>query len=160
MSKKTTNNKRMRPAVKALIVHKKKILIIHERILEKGVSRNIIDFPGGGVKFGESLSQALIREVKEEVGLNIKIHKVVGAWSFIFSPDAEIKKNKEQIHIVCVGYQCSVVENNKIDITKNPAKGENIFATEWCTKEEILAKNNRFTKDKNIVSAIKALKII
>ena len=152
-------HKRMRPAVKALIVHKNKILIVHERIVENGVSVNIIDFPGGGVKFGENLDQALIREVKEEVGLDIKIKKVVGAWGFVFNRDKKIKIESEQIHIVCIGYQCAVLGQIKIDTNHNPATEENIFATEWCTKEELLAKNNKFSKDQEIVAAIKSLDI-
>ena len=159
MSKTKNHNRRMRPAVKALIVHKQKILLVHERIIENGTPVDIIDFPGGGVKFGENLDQALIREVKEEVGLDIKVHQVLGAWSFIFNPDKITEKKENQIHVVCVGYQCSVLGKIKIDTNHNPAKEENIFATEWCTKEEILAKNNRFTKDKNIIETIKSLDI-
>ncbi len=159
MSKTKNHNRRMRPAVKALIVHKQKILLVHERIIENGISVDIIDFPGGGVKFGENLDQALIREVKEEVGLDIKVHQVLGAWSFIFNPDKITEKKENQIHVVCVGYRCSVLGKVKIDTNHNPAKEENIFATEWCTKKEILAKNNRFTKDKNIIETIKALDI-
>jgi hypothetical protein len=48
---------------------------------------------------------------------------------------------------------------NKIDITQNPAKDENIFATEWLTKEEILSNDNWLSRDKNIVLAIKSLNI-
>jgi len=159
MQKSTNNNKRMRPAVKALIVHKQKILIVHERIRENGVLVDIVDFPGGGLKFGESLHQALIREVKEEVGLDIKINKVIGAWDFVFNPDKIVEKKANQIHIVCIGYQCSVLGKVKIDTSHNPAKNENIFATEWCAREEILKKNNRLTQDENIVAAINALDI-
>jgi 8-oxo-dGTP pyrophosphatase MutT (NUDIX family) len=159
MSKKIINNRRMRPAVKALIVHKKKILIIHERVWENGVPINIIDFPGGGVKFGENLSQALKREVKEEVGLNIELKNVVGAWSFIFKPGKKQSQDNEQIHIVCIAYQCSITGESTVDISKNPAKDENIFAAEWLSKEEILGKKNWFARDKNIILAIQSLNI-
>jgi 8-oxo-dGTP pyrophosphatase MutT (NUDIX family) len=159
MSKNKNNNKRMRPGVKALIVHKQKILIVHERIRRNGTLIDIVDFPGGGVKFGEGLHQTLVREVKEEVGLDIKIQNVVGAWDFLFDLEKKSTNQKESIHVVCIAYQCSVIGKINIDTNHNPAKEENIFATEWCTKKEILAKNNRLTKDKNIVEAIKSLDI-
>ncbi len=31
------------------------------------------DFPGGGIKLGETIEEALIREVKEETGVDVKL---------------------------------------------------------------------------------------
>jgi 8-oxo-dGTP diphosphatase len=38
--------------------------------------------PGGGVESGESPWQAVVREVKEEVGLDVEVERLVGVYSW------------------------------------------------------------------------------
>ena len=56
------------------------ILIKNDRILlvrhEKG-GKSYHLLPGGGVEFGETIEQALIREFKEETGIDITVGKLV-----------------------------------------------------------------------------------
>lgn len=44
-------------------------------------------FPGGRVEASESPPAALIREVKEETGLDVKVIKLLGAVDYNFRPD-------------------------------------------------------------------------
>lgn len=57
-------------SVKALIARKKKILLLKPRMLKGSIKG--WDGPGGHVKKGENLLEALKREVLEETGLKIK----------------------------------------------------------------------------------------
>ena len=41
-------------------------------------------FPGGALELGESAEEALIREVKEETGIDIKIEKLLGIYTKYF----------------------------------------------------------------------------
>src|SRR6478672_5124319 len=59
-----------RPAAYGIVVHQDKIL------LSKQFGR--YDLPGGGLELGEKLDSGVIREVKEETGINVKNPKLIG----------------------------------------------------------------------------------
>jgi ADP-ribose pyrophosphatase YjhB (NUDIX family) len=122
---------RIRTGVKAFIVHKGKVLVVRERVRRNNQVTVIHDLPGGGIELGETIKEALSREVMEEVGLTIEIGNPVGCWDFL------VKNPEESILIVCLAYQCSLNKEPVIDISKNPAK-EDIFETVWMDKDEIL----------------------
>ena len=153
-----SKNKRMRPGVKALIVHEKKVLIIHECVIKEGNPVEITDFPGGGIEFGENLKEALVREVKEEVGLDIKVGKVVGVWDFVLGLREHADPEKGGTHIVCIGYQCKVVGNANIDVTKNPSQ-EDIYDARWYTIKELLADGGKLLRHGDMNEAIRSLDI-
>ena len=58
-------------------------LVIHEDkfLLARRNKENYKDFwviPGGGVKYGETISDAAVREIKEETNLDIEVEKFIG----------------------------------------------------------------------------------
>ena len=94
------------------------ILAVDGLFIEKGkvlmVKRNIYPFigfwvlPGGHVDYGERVEQAIIREMKEELGISVKIKKLIGVYS---DP-----KRDPRYHAVSVVYFCQRVKGKiKLD---------------------------------------------
>ena len=85
----------MRVGVYGVLINKGKVLLSREwRQLGDGY-----DFPGGGMNIDENISQALIREFKEETGIKIKTDKIIGCESnFYYAIDRKVYWNNVQIY--------------------------------------------------------------
>ena len=76
-------------AVKGIIVREEKVLII-KRAKDDEVGAETWECVGGKIEFGEALEDALIREVKEEVGLNITVDRLLYATTFKTDPTRQV----------------------------------------------------------------------
>ena len=64
--------------VDAVIMYNEGIVLIKRKIPP---FKGMYAIPGGHVEYGEKTEKAVIREVKEETGLNFKIKGIVGVYS-------------------------------------------------------------------------------
>jgi 8-oxo-dGTP diphosphatase len=62
------------------------------------------EFPGGGIDFGEEPEQALLREVKEETGLDVKIKRLLPK---IYSNLWNWPEGKRQV--IILSYECKTI---------------------------------------------------
>lgn len=90
------------PAASAIVVTSDGRLVLHRR-----TDNDLWALPGGGMDLGESLAENVVREVREETGLDVWPEYVVGVYTdarHVFAyDDGEVR----QEYSVCVA--CSVV---------------------------------------------------
>lgn len=85
--------------------HKKEIEVLVRAIIQtqgkifvcRKVGKKYYFFPGGHADFGESAREALIREMKEEIGLSIKKLAFIGGSEHLFVEDG---KKHHEINLV------------------------------------------------------------
>jgi mutator protein MutT len=68
-------------SVEAIIVKDDKLLFLRRK---NSPARGQWWFPGGRIRKGESIEEALLREVKEETGLSVSEYRLVNVYSRIF----------------------------------------------------------------------------
>jgi ADP-ribose pyrophosphatase YjhB (NUDIX family) len=70
------------PAVEAIIINSKNDLLVLKR--NNPPAKGEWWFPGGRIRRGETFFQTLIREVREETGLEVKMLGFIGVYERIF----------------------------------------------------------------------------
>lgn len=74
-----TTTRQIRPGVSAVILDGDGRVLLQQR-----TDNGMWGLPGGAVEFGESVLEALHREVMEETGLTVEVERLIGVYS---SPD-------------------------------------------------------------------------
>lgn len=96
-------------ATRAVIIKDNKVLIIREaQTYEGGVNPGKYDLPGGKVEKGETIEESLIRETKEESGLDIKVGKP------FFATEWNPVVNGERLQIKGIFFICEAITSEVI----------------------------------------------
>jgi len=122
------------PVVGALIVNpENKILLV--KFDEKDSSYGL---PGGKIRWGETIEDAVKREVKEEVGLDVEFETVLLVQEAIFPKEIPKREDKHMIFLECV------CRSNSSDVKSD---GREIANYIWVDpKESLKLKINSYTK--------------
>lgn len=87
-----------RIATKAVIVNEGRFLIL-ERSTETRGEYGYWELPGGGLEFGESPEEAIIREVNEEMNIMIEVEKTLCTWS---------RTHQDDTQVIGITFQCRI----------------------------------------------------
>jgi 8-oxo-dGTP pyrophosphatase MutT (NUDIX family) len=76
-------------------------------LLRRSDGDNMWGFPGGGMELGERVAETVVREVREEIGLEVEPVALIGVYS---SPEyAFAYPNGDQVQPVTAFFECRVV---------------------------------------------------
>lgn len=103
--------------VVAAIIQKENKILATKR--GHGEFINMWEFPGGKIESGETKEQALVREIKEELNIEISVDK--------FAIDIEYQYPNFYLFMSC--FMCSIKEGSIELLEHNDGK--------WITKEEL-----------------------
>lgn len=98
-------NVRFHITVKGIVILNNQILLMR-RIRPSSDGLGYWELPGGGLEYGETPNQALIRELKEETGLDI----------IIIKPAYTFTKIREDYQTIGIGYLC-IPKNNHVQLS-------------------------------------------
>ena len=111
--------------VGGIVHHDGKILLLKRLNTKKFFSSNW-EMPGGKLDSGESLVEAVIRETKEETGLDAGVSKVYNTWIDM------IENNGTTEHIVEIDFILDVKNVSRVILSE---KEHSEF--KWVTKNEL-----------------------
>jgi 8-oxo-dGTP diphosphatase len=106
----------------AIIIHNNKILVVR---YNNSSGKTYLVCPGGGVNNEEGLSQAVVREVKEETGIEIVPDKIVCVEDLY----------SRKYRMVKIWFLCRMV-GGQLERTQG-AIAETIIEAKWYAKEDL-----------------------
>lgn len=95
--------KELRPSVAAIITNAD-----GEVLLQRRSDNGLWGLPGGSVEIGESVTTAIVREVKEETGLVVEVGRLVGVYS---DPSFQVARYRDGnvVHYINTLMTCRIV---------------------------------------------------
>ena len=113
-----------RVVVGGVIVHDNKVLIV-QRASDEEAYPDLWEVPSGKKEPLEKVTNAVLREVKEETGLTAEIVKVVDVFNF------SVEKSDEIRDVTQINFLLKLVGNSEVKLSKEHQN----FS--WITKDEI-----------------------
>ena len=131
--------------VKAAIINKEGKILIIKRSKDDAIKAGEYDLPGGNVDCRENIEVAMKREIKEELGIEVKLGQIIYAFDFENKYDREYEFGKEKIKVGGKGLRfIAYYEDGDIELSHEHQKFE------WLDFDKALEKfgDSDFTKDK------------
>lgn len=110
-------------AVVALaVIERGDTVLLAQRVSQSTFEPNKWGFPGGKVEFGEHPEEAMVREVKEEIGVDVVVEKLLCVNSFTYT-------TTRSLHTILLFYKVRIVAGEPEALVEQ--------AIEWVAKDKV-----------------------
>lgn len=114
-----------------LVLNQGKILMVERYEPEAKDAHLKWEFPGGKVDFGETPEQTVVREIREETGVNVSVERLLPCvvttnWEYPWGTQ----------HTLIFGFECKYLSEEIRD------KDHHVNAVEWVSLDEVLKRKN------------------
>ena len=124
----------------ALIIREEKIVLIKKC---GGPYDGKLDLPGGTIEFGETPEETIKRELKEEIGIEVKEYELFDANSVTFGWNYKEDKILNHQHLgifyKVISYDNEIQKEVKIDEQNDDSLGADFYEISELRKEELSA---------------------
>ncbi|WP_018922680.1 NUDIX domain-containing protein [Salsuginibacillus kocurii] len=123
------------------------VVILNEEnhvLLQKRADVGRWGLPSGHIEPGETVSEAAVREVKEETNVDITIHKLIGVYS---DPESQAfaYPNGKVVHFITTCFLAQIVGG---DLRCNSSESEDVqFFERHCLPKNLLTMHPKWLQD-------------
>ena len=110
-------------AVGAVVFSENKILLVKR---SNHPAKGMWAVPGGKIQAGETMQQALVREIKEETGLDIRVGEIV----FVFDVIRHDEQKELSFHYVIIDFFCDLLGGEL-------KAGDDAREVRWISREDL-----------------------
>ena len=130
--------------VSAVVIDDDRLLLVRRG---RGRAQGDWAVPGGRVRSGELLAEAVVRELREETGIEGLCGPLIGAVELIDDDDPSVA------HVVVLGFEVSLLE------AEEPLAGSDAAEAEWVPLGDVAERNlapglAEFLHDHHIIETI------
>lgn len=123
---------RLRNSVKAIIIEHAALLAVRKR----GDGGVFYVLPGGTQRPGETLAEALVREVREEVGAAVEVGRLIHVRDYI-AGHHEFARQEPGLHRVEFWFECRLLERPGATLQTEPDRRQ--VGIEWLALRDLAA---------------------
>jgi len=123
--------KRFNVRVYGLLINDKCEVLVADEAFKNGTRAT--KFPGGGLELGEGLKDGLIREFKEECGIDVEVTEHFYTTDFFQPSFFDTESQIISVYYLCKSKQCDKIKTSNVKFNFVVEKGNEAESFRWVS---------------------------